>query len=248
MLVVRSADNFSIAKDENENDYILTVIPNTEEIIAKLRAHIVGIKNKHLKGMCIDVLKRDGLFDKFSVHPAAESKHHAEKHGLLYHECRMMDAAAALCDVYGPDIDKDVVITAILFHDIGKLLELDASPSGAGVYTKYAMLGHIFLGANMVSEYHSAGMITDEEWMQVSHCILAHHGTKEWGSPVEPMTKEALLVHHVDNLDAKMFTMENVDLHMEPGEFTSRAYAYGGKYAYKPLALNQMPKESAGEK
>jgi 3'-5' exoribonuclease len=62
------------------------------------------------------------------------------------------------------------------------------------------------------------------------------------------MTKEALLVHHVDNLDAKMFTMENVDLHMEPGEFTSRAYAYGGKYAYKPLALNQMPKESAGEK
>ena len=211
--------------DYDVTDYSLTVIPDEDQMTWNLVAHVNKIQDKDIKEMCKALMDVDEFKSKFYTHPAAEHNHHAEAHGLLFHTTRMMDVADKLCDVY-KDVDRDIVIASILFHDVGKLQELEMNAAGAGSYTRMAMLGHIYIGASMVEDFYKKGMISMEQYLMITHCILSHHGKKEWGSPVEPMTQEALIVHMVDNLDAQVNKMENQFLHMEDGEFSGRVYKH----------------------
>lgn len=125
--------------------------------------------------------------------PAGESNHHAEFGDFLRHILNMVEVARSLSQFY--PVDGDTVVAGCVVHDIGKLRTY--SPE-EGRTELEEMVGHMQVGCEIVDEH------TDAEVTELKHIIMSHHGKNEWGSPVEPRTAEALLVHHIDNMDAKM--------------------------------------------
>lgn len=230
-LVVKDNTKTEVLKIYNPDDYELTVIKNVPELKENIINSVNEIKNDNIKNMCLHLINSTTFVNMFYDHPAASKNHHAEKFGLLYHTSMMLKAGKSLADIY--HANKDIVIAAILFHDIGKLKELESSESGAGNYTKYSLLGHIFLGAALVKSYYDSNIITEEEYLQIAHAVLAHHGKLEWGSPVLPATKEANIVHFVDNMDARNYCFDNDSLLLDDGELSKNVNFTLGTRVYK---------------
>ena len=143
--------------------------------------------------------------------PAATRYHHAYIGGFLEHVLSVTRTAAHLAQKYAemyprmnPALSTDLVVAGAVLHDIGKLRELDGDPAGARYTPAGNLLGHILLGRDMVREA-AAGFpgLAPETLLRLEHAVVSHHGTREFGSPTEPQTPEALLVHHADEIDAK---------------------------------------------
>lgn len=223
------------------SEFKLTVIEPVDDLVDEFYSYVEAIENESLKNIVLDLLSKDEIKDNFFKHPAAKSCHHAEENGLLYHTTRMLRAANALVDVYNKIttvVNKDLIFTGIIFHDMGKIKEMAMTAAGNGEYTKYALIGHIVMGAIEVSRYADKGMISDETAFQLEHIILAHHGKLEYGSPVVPATPEAVLVSMVDNLDAKLFACQNDMLRIQPGEIARDGnFTLEGAHVYYPSTL-----------
>ncbi len=134
--------------------------------------------------------------------PAAQTVHHAYRSGLLEHILKVADVATALASAY--NADRGLVIAGAILHDIGKLQELDYD-----VVTRYSLdgnlVGHIVLGVVLVrTETEKIGGFPDALRAQIEHLIVSHHGSKEFGSPVEPRTVEGFILAAADDLDAKI--------------------------------------------
>jgi 3'-5' exoribonuclease len=142
--------------------------------------------------------------------PAARHNHHAFAGGLLEHTLSVMRTCVFLAGKYAeyypdmqPPLDVGLVVAGAILHDIGKLRELAQQPE-ATVYTaEGGLIGHILLGRDMVREAAAAVGLVGEPLLRLEHLIIAHQRLPEWGSPKPPMTPEALIVHHADDLDAK---------------------------------------------
>jgi len=136
-------------------------------------------------------------------HPAAKSIHHAYRGGLLEHTVSMAELACKVAAHY-PDLDRDLLLLGVLFHDLGKLEELGAMP--ANDYTREGRLvGHIVIGRDLLRERCAAiENFPEEARLHLEHLVLSHHGELEFGSPVRPMTLEALALSFIDNLDSKL--------------------------------------------
>lgn len=219
-------------------EFTLTAIEPVDEVIKEFKTYVDSIQKEELIKVVTELLDNEVL-EKFYNHPAAKSNHHAEVHGLLYHTTRMMRAADALCLCYNKNqnlVNRDLVIVGILFHDIGKLMELDVLPTGAGEYTKYSLIGHITLGAMKIEEYRLKGLLSEEIAFQLEHIVLSHHGKLEYGSPVVPATIEAKIVSAVDGLDASVFAIQTEQLRMRPGELSkNNVFSIGSKVYYPPI-------------
>ena len=140
------------------------------------------------------------------LHSAAKTVHHGFVGGLLEHTL----SVTKLCDYYAsyyPQLNRDLLITAAIFHDIGKIKELSTFPEND--YTDAGqLLGHIMIGAEMVGiTMRSIKGFPPTLATELKHCILAHHGELEYGSPKKPALLEALALNFADNTDAKMETM-----------------------------------------
>ena len=143
----------------------------------------------------------------------------------------MADLASYLYKIY--DADYDILITGCLLHDLGKVIELE----GPIVY-KYSLegklLGHISI---MVSEIRKAAQelnITSEIPLLLEHMVLSHHGQPDFGSPIMPLTKEALLLSLIDNLDSKMVVVNKALNDVEPGNFSNKIFPLDKRSFYKP--------------
>ena len=154
-------------------------------------------------------LEDKAFVKKFCFHSAAKSVHHGFVGGLLEHTLSVMK----LCDFYTksyPALNRDLLLTAALFHDIGKVQELSAFPEND--YTDDGqLLGHIVIGTMMVADrIKEIPGFPAKTAAELKHCILAHHGELEYGSPKKPALLEALALNFADNTDAKMETMLEV--------------------------------------
>lgn len=201
-----------------------------EELIKRFNAHVESIQNEDCRKILDYEIKR--LSPKLFEYPAAVSVHHDYGSGLLMHTVSMADLGVFLANYY-PNVDKDILLTGILLHDMGKTIEFE----GPIVY-KYSLtgklLGHISI---MVSEIRRAAeelKLTSEAPLLLEHMVLSHHGSNEFGSPVLPMTKEALLLSLIDNLDSKMVIVEKALEGVNPGEFSQKIYPLDGRCIYKP--------------
>lgn len=150
---------------------------------------------------------------------AARDYHHARRGGLVEHVAQMMRTAVAICTAY-PDLNRDLLVVGVLFHDIGKLWENAYSENGFTMpYTEVSeLIGHIPLGMEIVNklwrdlleddsvakEWNTLEPDSDRVRLHLLHLIVSHHGELEFGSPVVPKTPEAQALHYIDNLDAKM--------------------------------------------
>ena len=201
-----------------------------EELIDRFNKHVESIKNEDCRKILDYEIKR--LSPKLFEFPAAVSVHHDYGSGLLMHTVSMADLGVYLANYY-PNVDKDILLTGILLHDMGKTIEFE----GPIVY-KYSLtgrlLGHITI---MVSEIRRAAeglKITSEVPLLLEHMVLSHHGSNEFGSPILPMTKEALLLSLIDNLDSKMVIVEKALEGVNPGEFSTKVYPLDNRCIYKP--------------
>ncbi len=201
-----------------------------EELIKRFTAHVESIKNED----CRKIL--DYFINKFGKSlyefPAAVSVHHDYGSGLLMHTVSMADLGVILAERY-PPVDKDILLTGILLHDMGKTIEFE----GPVIY-KYSLegrlIGHISI---MVGEIRIAAKelkLTSEVPLLLEHMVLSHHGSTEFGSPILPMTKEALLLSLIDNLDSKMVIVEKALDGVKPGEFSQKVYPLDNRSFYKP--------------
>ena len=143
----------------------------------------------------------------------------------------MADLAAYLCPIY--DVDHDLIITGCLLHDMGKLVELE----GPIVYkysTEGKLLGHISIMVAEIRKAAEALKLTSEIPLLLEHMVLSHHGQPDFGSPVLPLTKEALLLSLIDNLDSKMVVVNKALSEVEPGGFSNKVFPLDNRSFYKP--------------
>ncbi|MCF0130203.1 MAG: HD domain-containing protein [Pseudobutyrivibrio sp.] len=204
----------------NPGDFEITdYIPASKKDIKVMYDELIGIINSieapYMKALLNKFFVEDKVFiEEFKKHSAAKSVHHGFTGGLLEHTL----SVTKNCDFFSkqyPFLDRDLLLTASIFHDIGKVKELSEFPRND--YTDVGqMLGHIMMGANMVDR--AIDDIADfpvNKKTELLHCILSHHGELEFGSPKKPAIAEAIALSFADNVDAKLETifeaLENVE-------------------------------------
>ena len=191
-------------------DYIPTTDKDIKEMYAKVVAYVNSVKNPYLSKLLKMFFVEDKEFVKeFCKHSAAKSVHHGFMGGLLEHTLSVTNMCEYFAGAY-PLIHRDLLITAALFHDMGKIDEI--APFPRNDYTDDGqLLGHIFIGAQKISAA-AAGIPGFPKKLEneLVHCILAHHGKLEFGSPKVPTLMEAMALHLADNADAKLQTLTEV--------------------------------------
>lgn len=191
-------------------DYIPTSKRDIQEMFGELLTYVNSIKNPYLSQLTKSFFVEDKEFvKKFMYHSAAKSVHHSFMGGLVEHTLGVVKMCDYLALNY-PFLNRDILITGALFHDLGKVEELSDFPEND--YTDDGqLLGHIFIGAEMLgARIRTIPNFPYKLSAQLRHCILAHHGELEYGSPKKPATAEALALSFADNTDAKLQTVREV--------------------------------------
>ena len=188
-------------------DYLPVSSKDIEQMYEDLKKYIAKIQNPYLQELTASYYLRDEDFiRRFKFQSAAKTVHHGFVGGLLEHTLSVTKMCDYFADNY-PILNRDLLLTAAIFHDIGKTEELSAFPEND--YTDAGqLLGHIMIGAEMVGE--RIRQIPDfpvKLGNELKHCILAHHGELEYGSPKKPALAEALALNFADNADAKLETI-----------------------------------------
>lgn len=176
-----------------------------DELEKQLDALIDSVRDPGLHALLIRLLGRESETGRaFRRAPAAKRNHHAYIGGLLEHTVSIGWVCSALARHYGAALDRDLLVTGALLHDIGKIREIEVA-SGFPYTDEGKLLGHIVLGIQMVKDAaKEVAELPQERALLVQHLVASHQGKYEWQSPKIPMTLEALLLHYVDDLDAKM--------------------------------------------
>lgn len=164
---------------------------------------ITNMSNKNLKYMCETVLNTGMLDDGYG----SSNKHHCFLGGLLIHTAEVVQNAVNMVDAVSKTypVNYDIVITAAIFHDIGKREDYKLnSVTNKIEYTRHKkLIGHIIKSSNVFyTMYMNTNNYNEKLADEINHCILAHHGKKEWGSPVEPETIEAFIINWGDMVSA----------------------------------------------
>lgn len=194
-------------------DYLPVTDQDVEEMYAALMDYIGKVQNPYLNTLLHKFFDNETFAKEFKFHSAAKSVHHGFVGGLLEHTVSVTGNCDYFADHY-PFLNRDLLLTAAIFHDIGKLKELSAFP--ANDYTDAGqLLGHIMIGTEWVGK--AIGTIDGFPATlanELKHCILSHHGELEYGSPKKPALVEALALSFADNLDAKMETVRELLAHV----------------------------------
>jgi 3'-5' exoribonuclease len=195
---------------------------------------IAGLKDPRLRLLCQTYLTE--YEERFRRAAAARDYHHARRGGLLEHTAQMLRSGQALARVY-PQLNWDLILAGILFHDAGKLWELDYQAQGfvSPFTTMGELLGHITIGIELVNKLWR-GLETTPEFSphyqppresvreHLLHLIASHHGQKEYGAPVTPRTPEAWMLHHIDNIDAHLEMLAQT--YSDKGQIAPGIYDY----------------------
>src|SRR3954452_5791185 len=198
--------------EDNEvdfGDYFPCSDRNLDEMFGELQDLVAGIGNPHLRTLLQAVLRDSSIAERFKIAPAAKSIHHACRGGLLEHVLSLCTLARLTAGHY-KDVDLDLVLTGVVLHDIGKIEELSYSRS-FGYSSEGQLLGHIVIGLKILADkIREVPDFPPRLRTLVEHLIISHHGELEFGSPKVPSFPEALLLHHLDNMDSKMEAMRSI--------------------------------------
>ena len=203
--------------DVNFADFFPASTRDPLEMFAELRALVAGMRNPHLRALLEAFLNDEPLMRMYRTAPAAKHVHHAYLGGLIEHVLSICRLCHLTASHYG-NVDYDLLLAGAVLHDIGKVAELTYERS-FGYSSEGQLLGHIIIGLRMVHEkVRQVPDFPPKLLMLVEHLIVSHHGELEFGSPKVPLFPEALLLHHLDNLDSKMECMRALaekDRHIE---------------------------------
>ena len=213
---------------------------DAKQMWKELTVYIKNLNNKYLKTLVTSIYKE--YETQILTHPASVVMHHSYRSGLLEHTLSMAKIGLSLAEHY--QVDKDLLLTGILLHDIGKVKEI-TSEFEASYSDEGNLIGHIVLGRDIAIEAAKTikGFPTDL-LKKVEHLILSHQGQYDWQSPKKPKFLEAMLLHLIDNMDAKMNLMEKaIEEDIEEGKWTSRR-----NYFRIPILKDGLEVEDDGSK
>lgn len=190
-------------------DYVPVSEKDPDQMYSALTDKLGTVSNPWLKQLIALYFADEGFQKLFKNHSAAKTVHHGFVGGLLEHTLSVVTLCEYFCDHY-PYLNHDLLITAAAFHDIGKLKELSAFPEND--YTDDGqLLGHIVMGSEMIAKgCRAIKGFPHRLQSELQHCILAHHGELEYGSPKKPALPEALALNLADNTDARLETMREL--------------------------------------
>jgi len=196
---------------------------SAERLESDLRELIATVQSPHLRQLLDRIFgDRSPIWARFRKAPAAKYYHQAYRHGLLDHTLSVAQAASAAAALF-PGVDRDVAVTGALLHDIGKTEAYNDDPLAIEFTDAGRLQGEIPLGYYMVRREIERIEGFDPELAQaVLHIVLSHHGTLENGSPVVPATREATLVHMLDNLGGRLGSFDRIERALREGESWSR--------------------------
>ena len=243
-----------IPEDVNDGYDFFDLVESSKYSPDVIVDHILSIISKnircpHIRQLLHFLIDQHG--DLLRKMPAAQNFHHSYSGGLVEHLWSVTRVSVALAKHYAdyynelnPPLNRDVIVAGAILHDIGKLRELDYHPVEAK-YTKHGtLIGHIVLGRDMVRDAaRDIPGFPDETLLLLEHAILAHHGQMQYGTPKEPATIEAMIVHYADEIDAKINAVAAERMRStSDGEFTAKIFAVGNRTFYKGIPL-EMPSD-----
>jgi len=206
-----------------------------EKLQAEFQQMLLSVIDPWMQGLLTRIFTPE-LTARFYKAPAARKIHHNYGGGLLEHTLSVAGDCVRIAENY-PSLNRDMLVTGAILHDIGKLDEYEMKPSPRYT-TEGRMMGHIVLGAELIGEKIKAmraeglDFPVELEWM-LKHLILAHHGSLEYGSPVVPLFPEAFVLYMMDNLDAKLFVYKNkIEENDGEDEFFTNYDNFHGQYFF----------------
>ena len=220
------------------NDLLDGPVRDVAQMEGEVRELIETIQQPHLRMLLERVFGEDSeMWAGYRVAPAAKYYHQAYQHGLLEHSLGVAQAVSAVSATF-PGIDRDVAITGALLHDIGKLEAYTDDPQNIDLTDAGRLQGEIALGYYRIRRaIEEIDGFPAELAQAVGHIILSHHGTLEHGSPVVPCTREATLVHMIDNLGGRLGSFDRLEKELAPGRRWSsfdRAIGGGAFFVERP--------------
>lgn len=225
----------------NHEDFSKADPNEVGELLSEMKEKLKAVQNPHLKRLVDSYLSDEQLLDKLCRAPAGIKTHHAYEGGLIRHVIDLMRVGEAIAPNY-PNLDRDMLIVGIFLHDLGKVDELQYD--GALSYTDPGQLmGHLVQGAVELNlrlakmESQSGQEFPEQLAWRLEHMIVSHHGQLEHGSPKLPMTIEAIVLAHLDNLDAKVnAALEVIDADRNTDSDWTAFHPNMGRKFYKPSA------------
>ncbi|MDD7282168.1 3'-5' exoribonuclease YhaM family protein [Floccifex sp.] len=216
-------------ENEKITDYVRQAPMSVEQMKEEIDGYVSQIKNEDLFLITQTIL--ENVEDEYYSYSAAKKNHHNYVGGLAFHSLSMVRLSLRICELY-PYLDADLLISACLLHDIGKIEEF-SSPVLPEYTAKGNLIGHISIFASYLDRIsYELGLQDKESILLLKHMILSHHGKNEYGSPVLPMIPEAEVLSMVDNLDSRLFMMKQSIDATQPGEFGPRIFALENRMIY----------------
>jgi 3'-5' exoribonuclease len=203
-------------EDVSEEDYLPTTELDRRALAAELENAGQELRDENLRALFEKMVSDEDFWRAFCEAPAAKRMHHARVGGLLEHSVGCLRIARELAELY--PVDSDLLIFGAVFHDVGKVRELSWDRGAFAYTTEGRLLGHVMLGERLVNSYIATlpGFPEDLR-LRLSHVLISHQGETEYGSPERPKTLEALLVHLIDNLDARAAMYVESTKNVSPG-------------------------------
>ena len=231
------------------SDYLPKTSKNIEELWGTVAKTVASFKNSHLKALLESFMVDPDIERGYKNAPAAKTLHHAFIGGLLDHVVSLMTLCEAVAPLY-PQIDRELILTGVFLHDIGKVHELNYSRAFS-YSTSGQLLGHMIIELEMLHEkLLKLPDFPKRLQVLIEHLIISHHGQYEFGSPKLPMFPEALMLHYLDDLDSKM---ESMRAHFESEAMLEAEWTTFNKSLQRPLLnvklfLANGEKEAEGKK
>ncbi len=226
------------SEDMDVSEFVEQAPKDEKSLRQKMIDYVKSIKDPDLYSLTSSLLKDNSK--AYLRYPAATKNHHAYASGLLYHSICMADLADSICKLY-PSLNRDLMISGTLLHDLGKIKELTGL-----IATQYStegkLIGHLVIAAELVSEKAKELNLDSEQILLLEHMLISHHGKLEFGAAKLPETQEALALAMIDDFDAKMEMLRIAYENVAPGEWTGRINALDGRTFYNSFFTNKTGK------
>lgn len=217
------------------DEMIKQFVPSSEHdgvaVFSMLLDKVNNFNDRELKAIVNKIMldNREAL----EVYPAAFRLHHAIVGGLMLHTASIVEMAEKICTIY-PNVNRELLLSGAILHDVAKTFEMETGKSGlcSGYTMGGELIGHLVKGAMYIEETAKSLGINSDMVTLLEHMVLSHHGVPEFGSPVRPMFLEAEILSTLDELDAKIFEINNATNKVGVGEFTERQWALDNRKLY----------------
>jgi 3'-5' exoribonuclease len=237
-------DRLRLLRPENvsEEDYLPATEMDRRALAAELERAGGELENEHLRELFGLMVADEDFWTAFCEAPAAKAMHHARIGGLLEHSVSCLKIARTLAELY--PVDRDLLYFGAIFHDVGKVRELSWDRGAFAYTTEGRLLGHVVLGERLVASYVAVlPGFPKELALRLSHLLVSHQGETEYGSPERPKTLEALLVHLIDNLDARAAMYLETTTNVSPG-----GWSHHENPLRRALYVPEEPADGFGER